>query len=697
MNFRIADTFTDSLRRLSPREREVVKAAAFDLQIDPLAAQLLLPVDGAADPHFRALPAGAGLTLIVHRSADSLLLCCADHHDDAIAWAARRRVETHPVTGAAQLVEIRPQPTPEDAPDGAFGSGEGQAPFHPPLFLDLCEDDLLAVGVPPEWLFDVSNASEMNFFDLARHLPTEAVEALLDYAATGFLRKPAGWEAGNNPFDHPDALRRFRILDNVEELQRALDSPWEKWLVFLHPDQRRLVSKSFNGPVRVSGSAGTGKTVAALHRAAALAQRDENSRVLLTTFSATLAQALKSKLWLLIGDDAAVTARVTVRALDDVACDLYADCFGPPVLAEPALVSALLQEAAAETSARYSPAFLAAEWRDVVDAWSLRRWEEYRDIARLGRRTRVGGRQRETLWRIFDRVRQGMQAQGAVTQADVYDALTRRILDRGFRPFDFVVVDEAQDIGVAALRFLAALGGARSDGLFFAGDLGQRIFQPPFSWKSLGVDIRGRTHTLKVNYRTSHQIRSRADRLLPEVVADADGEGESRVGTVSLFDGPPPKIAAFSGPAAEADAAGLWIAEHLDDGASPGEIAVFVRSDAELPRALAAVKAAGAVAHILGSEILEESGEAVTVGVMHAAKGLEFRVVAVIACDDEVIPSQARIEAVGDDTELEEIYHTERYLLYVACTRARDHLWVSGVSPVSEFLDDMKKTLRIAV
>lgn len=700
MYFRIADTFTASLQRLTGAEQKAVKTTAFDLQLAPSAPGLSFhKLDRAKDPHFWSVRVNADIRLIVHRSADSLLLCYADHHDDAYAWAARRRIETHPATGAAQLVEIRerveetvipPAPAAPPVAEGAFRSGEGMARFYPPLFIELANEDLLAVGVPREWLFDVANASEMNFFDLADHLPGEAVEALLDYAATGVLPKPGVREAGADPFDHPDAQRRFRILDNIDELERALDFPWEKWVVFLHPDQRRLVSKVFNGPARVSGSAGTGKTVVALHRAMTLARRDGNPRVLLTTFSPTLAKALQAKLGLLSGNEPGVSERITVRAMSDVACDLYAERFGPPLLADPALIAAVLSEAAAgETSARFAPAFLAAEWREVVDAWSVRTWEEYRDIPRLGRRTRVGGKQRQALWHIFERVRQSLAGLGVVTLADIYHALARHFADGSAGPFDYAVVDEAQDIGVPALRFLAALAGGSADGLFFAGDLGQRIFQPPFSWKSLGVDIRGRAHTLKVNYRTSHQIRTRADRLLPDVVADADGEGESRTGTVSLFDGPPPKIGTFSGPVSEAEAVGLWIAEHIDEGVPPGEIAVFVRSTAQLPRARAAVEAAGTVACLL-DENSDADGEAVAIGTMHAAKGLEFRVVAVIACDDEVIPLQERIDTAADDAELEEVYHTERHLLYVACTRPRDHLWVSGVAPVSEFLDDMQ-------
>ena len=203
--------------------------------------------------------------------------------------------------------------------------------------------------------------------------------------------------------------------------------------------------------------------------------------------------------------------------------------------------------------------------------------------------------------------------------------------------FDFAVVDEAQDITIAHVRFFAALGGSRRNALFFAGDLGQRIFQQPFSWKALGVDIRGRSRTLRVNYRTSHQIRTQADRLLGPSVTDVDGNAEDRSDTVSVFNGPPPMVRSFKSESEEIAFVGDWIAERAKAGVVPHEFGVFVRSPAQLDRACAAVKAAGFAFKILDEHVETASGH-VSISTMHLAKGLEFRAVAVMACDDEVIP-----------------------------------------------------------
>jgi len=558
------------------------------------------------------------------------------------------------------------------------------------LFAHVAAEVLLGYGVPEEWLPNVQQANEDSLLDLADHLPGEAAEALLELATGGKPRVPQPVVATMNPFDHPDAQRRFRVLTNVEELQRALDFPWEKWTVFLHPEQRQWVERDYTGPARVSGSAGTGKTIVALHRAAYLARTHPDARVLLTTFSDTLASALHTKLKRLLGNEPRLAERIDVHSLDAIGLRLYKAHIGQATIASREIVSELLKESARAVGGhKFGLHFLLTEWEQVVDAWQLENWDAYRDVARLGRKTRLPEAQRVVLWSIFERARAGLQERKLITHAQLFTALAATLSSNKNVVFDFAVVDEAQDISVAHLRFFAALGGGRPNALFFAGDLGQRIFQQPFSWKGIGVDIRGRSRTLRVNYRTSHQIRTQADRLLGPVVTDVDGNTEDRSDTVSVFNGPPPTIYTFKDKGEEINAVGNWIMEQTKAGVLPHEFGVFVRSAAQLDRAQAAVKAAGLSFKILDEHVETLSGH-VSISTMHLAKGLEFRAVVVMACDDEIIPLQERIETVGDDADLQEVYDTERHLLYVACTRARDHLLVTSVEPASEFLDDMR-------
>jgi hypothetical protein len=691
MDFRIADTFTDSLARLTGEEQKAVKTTAFDLQVDPASPGLSFhKLDKAKDKRFWSLRVSGDIRLIVHRTPESLLLCYVDHHDKAYAWAERRKLETHPATGAAQLVEIRERvqeivvPVYVEAAPVARPSSP-----KPPLLSHLSDEALMGFGVPAEWLADVRNADEDTVLVVADHLPAEAAEAVLELATGGTPRRASQARPTAGPFEHPDALRRFRVMKDVEELTRALEAPWERWIVFLHPAQRELVERHFDGPARVSGSAGTGKTIVAIHRAAHLARTNPDARVLLTTFSDTLASALRARLARLIGTEPRLRERIDVDAFDAVALRIYDRIVGRPAVAMPDMVRDIIRDSARETGVS-NPAlpFLVSEWSGVVDAWQLGSWDEYRDVARLGRKTRLPEKRRQELWVVFDRVRQCLRDRALQTTADIYGRLAAHIAAGERYPYDFIVVDEAQDLSVPQLRLLAALSGGRPDALFFTGDLGQRIFQLPFSWRSLGVDIRGRSETLRINYRTSHQIRARADRLLGKSVADVDGVVEQRGGTVSVFNGPPPTIRVLKTAEDERAAVGQWLSERVAEGVAPGEIGVFVRSEAKLLRALDAVRSAGLQSLVLDGAIRVER-DRVAVATMHLAKGLEFRAVAVIACDDEVIPLQARLQAIADEGDLEDAYETERHLLYVACTRARDHLLVTGVEPGSEFLQDM--------
>ncbi|WP_027544873.1 UvrD-helicase domain-containing protein [Bradyrhizobium sp. WSM2254] len=688
MDFRIADTFTDSLARLTGDEQKAVKTTAFDLQLNPANPGMSFhKLDKARDKNFWSVRVNSDIRLIVHRSDQSLLLCYVGHHDKAYDWAERRKLETHPKTGAAQLVEIRETVKEVLVPVYVQTELPLVQMEKLPLFANITDDELLGYGVPIEWLADVKKSTEDTLLIVADHLPAEAAESLLELATGGKPRPAIAPKELTSPFEHPDAQRRFRMMTNVEELERALEFPWEKWTVFLHPEQRDIVERDYSGPARVSGSAGTGKTIVALHRAVHLARTYPQARVLLTTFSDTLAHALQAKLRRLLANEPRLGERIDVHSLSSIGFRLHKSHVGPATIATTEVVRDLIIRVAAATDHKFSSRFLIAEWDQVVDAWQLRSWEAYRDVARLGRKTRLPEPQRKVLWSIFERVQAELQSMQLITWPELFNSLANAIGRDKRIVFDFAVVDEAQDVNPAHLRFLAAIGGDRANALFFAGDLGQRIFQQPFSWKSLGIDIRGRSRTLRVNYRTSHQIRSQADRLLGPSVTDADGNVEKRDDAISVFNGPEPKILALQDERNECKAVGRWIAELTAAGLLPHEFGVFVRSEAQLDRARAAVEDAGLEFRLLDDRVETASGQ-VSIATMHLAKGLEFRAVVVMSCDDEVIPLQERIEHVGDDADLQEVYETERHLLYVACTRARDHLLVCGVTPVSEFLDD---------
>lgn len=676
MTLLYASTFTKALDRLTATEQKQVKISAFDLAQDESGNGLQLHRVDAA-PGFWTARVNQDIRIVLHKDSDHTLLAWVGHHNDAYRWAERRKLITHERTGAMQLVEIVER-TEERLVYADVVRNEAAKPVavHRP-FAVLSDDDLLNVGVPRDWLNAVRSADEASVDGLFGSLPDEAAEALLDFATGGRLQDHIAARAGPgvDPFAHPDAQRRFRAVEGVEELKAALDASFAQWAIFLHPAQRAPVTRDWKGPARVSGSAGTGKTIVALHRAVHVAARP-NAQVLLTTFSKPLAASLAGKAELMTKAAPAVRLQLAVRAIDQAAHELYTRAFGQPNLATTAQVRAAIK-AAVETGlgTGHSPAFLFEEWDELVDAWSLHDPEGYARVPRIGRRTRLGPKQRESAWAVFAFVRERLAAREVITIADVYGRLTSWIDEGGRLPFTHVVVDEAQDLSVAQARFLAAVGRAGNpDALFFTGDLGQRIFHLPFSWAKLGLDVRGRAQVLKVCYRTSHQIRRAADRLLATEIADQDGIEESRRGTVSVFDGPEPFVQLFDDPDAEIAEVERWLRARLAEGMLEGELAVLVRGHAQLGRGRAAVKAAGTTVSVI---------------FMHDAKGLEFRAVAVMALDENVLPDPERLADIGDMADLEAVQDAERHLLYVAVTRARDRLMLSGVAPGSEFLDDL--------
>ena len=686
MKFHLADTFTAAYDKLTGQEQKAVKASVFDLQLDPSGRGLRMHrIDNSNDPNFWSLRVNRDVRLIVHKTGDSLMVAYVDHHNKAYAWAERRRIEAHPKTGAIQIVEVRER-VEEIAPPAEFDfvlaaepadPAATEVPASPRHFAGLEGDALLDVGVPRDWLADVRAADEDTFFALAQHLPSEAAEALLEYAATGQFPQPAVPETAD-PYAHPDTQRRIRLIADSEELEQALEYPWEKWGVFLHPSQRALVERDFAGPARVAGSAGTGKTVVAIHRAVRLARENPDARVLLATFSDPLAEALERKVTVLAPETGSIVPRIKTASFRGIASELFQLEFGAkPRIASDKVIRQLVSDSAKELGVSgFSERFLVSEWTNVIDAWGIGSCEEYIATARMGRKSRLGPKQRERLWPLFAKVRAELSAAHYLTWADVFTQLASRLAEKDSKPFDHILIDEAQDLGPAELRFFAAISAEGDNALFFAGDLGQRIFQHPFSWKSLGVDVRGRSFTLKVCYRTSQQIRRSADNLLPRSLRDVDGLENERAGTISVFEGPQPVVTVFPDERAEAQAICAFVQEALDDGIEPAEVGIFVR----LPELVA--RANAAIASLAGANTIKVAN-------MHLAKGLEFRAVAVMACDEGVLPCDARIADAADEAELDDIYDTERRLLYVACTRARERLLITGTAPGSEYLADL--------
>ena len=493
----LATSFTKAPRKLTEDERKQAKITALDVQTDPDAPGLSLHrINRVRDPNFWSARVNRDLRIVLHKAGGSTCIAYVGRHDDAYAWAERRRIEAHPRTGAMQIVELR------ERVEDIVVHRTVEADL-PPVLSDYAAADALSWGVPEDWVEDVLAATDETILDVAGHLPEEAAEAVLRAA---FKEAPLGMEmpadAVESGLEHPDARRRFRLIGDQAELAAALDAPWDEWTIFVHPAQREFVLRNFAGPARVVGSAGTGKTAVALHRAARLAR--EGGRVLLTTFSAHLAVDLAEKVNRL-ARGGEWRDRVQVSTLRDVVISLLPTDIR---LADPGEIDHAQISAQSYIPAGLPTDFLKEEWRLIIDAWAVPDAGAYKNIPRLGRRVRLPSARRDDAWRVFGKVRDILAASGLAAPGYAMHSVAIKIRSGKIKPpFEHVVVDEAQDLSPPELFLLAAIAVDRPNGLFFAGDIGQRILRSPFPWSQTGVDVRGRSRALRLI--TEHHMRSK--------------------------------------------------------------------------------------------------------------------------------------------------------------------------------------------
>lgn len=596
------------------------------------------------------------LRAILAKQGEDWCLLYAGHHDDAYRWAERRRVERHAKTGSLQLVET------VERQEVRVRQVEGLLSRH-------SDDYLLSLGVPADWLPVVRNVvDEDELFELLPRLPDEVGEALLSLASGELVTPPAPVPA---VWQHQDTQRRFYVVEDAADLQRLLNAPMHQWVAFLHPSQHKLATGQFNGPVKVTGSAGTGKTVVALHRARHLAR--QGKRVLLTTFVNTLAENLVNALELLCTPEELERIKVSTVHAEATALvrQVHPQLRGVP---EEEIRKRLDQHPCPFTSD-----FLQAEWEKVLAPQGIRTWEEYRAARRTGRGKALSVVERKTLWGVFQAVLEGLQ-QDQLEDFSGMCRLAQDLLEKGTltSPYDAVVVDEVQDLRAQELRLLARLA---PSSLMLVGDAGQRIYAGATSLSALGIATRGRSHTLRINYRTTEQIRRFADGILGDHVDDLDDGTESRKGTRSLLKGPAPNVHGFATTEEQDAFLVAQISQCLNEQLSPEEIALFVRTNRQLDDLEQRLRASGLATSRLGRKLKP----GLRLGTMHRAKGLEFKVVFVVDASARNLPLAAVLRA-EDPADRKSAEEAERRLFYVSLTRARDEAFITYVGEPSPFL-----------
>ena len=616
------------------------------------------------------------------------LLLWVDHHDEAYDWAARKRCEVNKNTGAVQIFDIQKveETVPVNAVDG--------------LFNHISDKNLLELGVPEEQLSFIRALHDKKaFIDAKVSIPQDAFENLswitegipltevLEYA-----REDRGGEAAgsiSDALDAPVSLKSFVIVEGEDELKKIMAEPLEKWRVFLHPTQRKIVNKEYSGPARVLGGAGTGKTVVAMHRAKHLAEKMPSAgRILFTTFTANLADDIRENL-------KKICTRDELRKIEVINLDAWVNQYlresgfsaqitydDIPKLWEKALLLA-------NVSLPFDTGFYEEEWNRVVISQEALSLDKYVKASRNGRGTRLDRRKRMLVWKVFEAY-QNLMKENKVRDINTAMYESRKLLEvEGKQPrYDSVIVDEGQDFSDNAYRLLRALAGEEhSNDIFIVGDSHQRIYRNKPVLSKCGISVRGRSSILKINYRTTEEIRKYAFALLNGISFDDLDDGMDLGDRCqSLTHGDKPVIKVFRDANGELEYLIDEINALQNSGVKLSDICVVARTRKLVEDYIAQFTRAGIRSYAIKRNKTDDRNfDGLRVATMHRVKGLEFQYVFIVAVNNRVVPLPAAINKTDAVSEAESIA-SEKCLLYVALTRAQKGAYITCYGKKSEFL-----------
>ena len=679
---------------------------------DPSANGLNLEtVEGSKDSSIKSLRVDQGYRAIAFEVGRDIMFVHVNEHDKAYRWAAGRRVKLDPETNRIRVIEEI---------DAVAEPVAAAAPSVPRLFDDVADARLRALGVPEEELGAVRLILTIEALEGVEDRFDPLTYQILYAVAAGYedeeIRSLTG--VGAEPDQEPEqpateltfdklieteqSRQTIFIPESQEELRRVFEEGLEGWRVFLHPEQRKIAYRDYNGPVLVRGGAGTGKTVVAMHRAKHLADQIEKDptragqRVLLTTFTTSLAHDIEANLRTLCPTHLdARPPRIEVinldrwvshflkrksfarevaffgearERLDQVWREVFDDHALPEGLSEP---------------------FVRAEWTQIVQAKGLIDQKAYLKASRAGRGTPLDRKKRALLWEVFADYRARLISEGLAEPDDAYREATEILSSEAPNlPYTAVIVDEAQDMGEQAFRLIRAIvpetpSGDRNS-LFIVGDAHQRIYGRRASMSTCGINVRGRSKRLRLNYRTTQEIRAWAVSVLEGVSVDDLDEGTDTLrGYVSLMRGVTPELVGCRSEAEELDGLVDWVKDLPPEQIQLSDIGVLCARRADADRVQVALRSVGIEAVMLQSGADDRSVPGVRITTMHRAKGLEFFAVAIPFLSEAAFPPSGALRAAVDPADREDIVMQYRSLLHVAATRAKKALRVSWSGKVS--------------
>ncbi|WP_194756645.1 UvrD-helicase domain-containing protein [Aliidiomarina indica] len=701
----ISQDFFMAFAKLPKSKQRKVNEFVHKFRADPMSPGINYEkINDAASDNYRSVRIDQDYRGIVLKpeQGNVYLVMWVDKHDDAYDWARKHKCTVNRQTGSLQIYEV-------------IEAGEVHVPAKraelektqvslEPLF-DIAAEDLLRLGIPDDRIEQVQALTQVAELEaITAKLPVEAYEALA-LIADGLsfdevVREYAVPESAPSvdtadveaALERAQTQRRFKVLSDDEELTQMLDAPLERWRVFLHPSQRALVERDWNGPVRVLGGAGTGKTVVAMHRAKWLIKNRlaQGERILFTTYTANLALDIEAHLRKICSADEMRRIEVTnidkwlIRFLkrENQPCrivypgnDAYDKCWQQALTLMP-------------TDVDLPESFYDEEFFHVVLPQQVKTEQEYFRAKRIGRGTSLTRPIRSKIWPVFEEMRFQLHKSGLLTNSDaVFSAINLLNEGASIRPFKFAVVDETQDLGSEVLQLIRALVDEAENDLFLVGDGHQRIYKRKASLGKCGIRIIGRGRKLRINYRTTDEIRRFATSVLENVDVDDLDEGTDPVkGYRSLIAGNPPVIEGFESAEAEAE----WIKNEvqalIDDGVSSRDICIVGRTEKALNIIVMALRNVGIAVNKVSRDVSDNlSLGGIRTATMHRVKGLEFKFIFIIGVNDGAVPFDMPW-ASSDPVEMRNHDLNERALFHVAGTRAIHGLYVSYYGEPSRFL-----------
>ena len=616
---------------------------------------------------------------------DNAYLLFVGTHETAYNWGIRKKLVWNNHTQACQIVTI--QQTTETVVNTSSSEPQEPSPFN-----NIPEEKMLKIGVPQELIAQVMQIKTLDDLDpLEEYLPSDAYENIFNLLDGEEIDNIiAEIEEGQAKADEDQLLsnnnrRRFVELTDDEDLQRILDNDMDKWQLFLHPSQQKLVDADYKGTMKVSGGAGTGKTVAALHRLKHLCE-NPNTKVLFTTYTRTLKENIDE----LIKKMDICRSRYTLNNIDQVLIETarqYKVKEGYKVLDYSGDEESLkLWREVLETEVtEFDEKFLYDEYIDVIVYFGNTDAKSYMMQQRVGRTKALSRKQRLEIWKLVEKYIALKQERKVVDRLELFNETTKYLNENNIRPYTNVIADEFQDISNPELKFLRALVAEGRNDLFLTGDPMQRIYSGrKINFGAAGINVRGvRSRRLKINYRTTEPIKRAAVGVIKGITfEDMDGGTETMKGYVSLIHGgEKPTYRIVGNTTEEVSQIIEWIEECRQSGIALKDICIAAPSMGLMKELQTRLHTDGTAYKVLKGINKQGAQEGISLCTLHSMKGLEFKVVILTGVNERNIPSKATdtYPFTGMDViEKKEYLSAKRSLLYVAITRARQLVFMVG-------------------